>query len=207
MNCHRPSLESTALIWSFFHVLKTFMFWRLSCFEDFHVLKTFIFWRPCLSTWIMCCDGSLLGCRYRRAGIPTVGDLVVLFTFAVIGRYSHGLRSLNWDALQMVDPFIAGQFFQLWEWFCAKALGGFALKCSQMAGRVQLCWCGEVTVGSYFHIHLLWNDDVIVVIVSGVGEYEVAKCLNFGTCLCRMSSRVLLSERLWSWRQRDEWGV
>jgi hypothetical protein len=34
-------------------------------------------------------------------------------------------------------------------------LDDFALKCSQMAGRVQLCLCGEVTVGSYFHIHLL----------------------------------------------------
>ena len=58
----------------------------------------------------MCCDNSFLGNGYRRVGILAAGDLVTLVTFAVIGRYSHGLTSLNWDALRTADPFIAGQF-------------------------------------------------------------------------------------------------
>lgn len=50
-----------------------------------------------------------LGFGYRRAGILVAGDLVALITFAVIGRYSHGLTGLNWDVIQTADPFIAGK--------------------------------------------------------------------------------------------------
>jgi hypothetical protein len=45
---------------------------------------------------------------WGRAGILVAGDLVALITFAVIGRYSHGLTGLNWDVIQTADPFIAG---------------------------------------------------------------------------------------------------
>lgn len=43
-------------------------------------------------------------------GVLAAGDLVALLAFAVIGRASHGLTTLNWDALRTADPFIAGQF-------------------------------------------------------------------------------------------------
>lgn len=45
---------------------------------------------------------------WTRAGTLAAGDLVALVTFAVIGRASHGLTTLNWDALRTADPFIAG---------------------------------------------------------------------------------------------------
>jgi len=46
-------------------------------------------------------------------GVLAAGDLVALVTFAVIGRASHGLTTLNWDALRTADPFIAGQLKSL----------------------------------------------------------------------------------------------
>lgn len=53
-------------------------------------------------------EASSSSFSWGRAGILAAGDLVALVTFAVIGRYSHGLTSLNWDALRTADPFIAG---------------------------------------------------------------------------------------------------
>ncbi|MCO5597629.1 hypothetical protein L7F22_051710 [Adiantum nelumboides] len=36
------------------------------------------------------------------------GDVLVLFAFAALGRLSHGMSVMDWDALQTADPFIAG---------------------------------------------------------------------------------------------------
>uniref|UniRef100_A0A0D6R4T9 Uncharacterized protein n=1 Tax=Araucaria cunninghamii TaxID=56994 RepID=A0A0D6R4T9_ARACU len=36
------------------------------------------------------------------------GDMLALLTFCAVGRLSHGLTVLDWDAFRTADPFIAG---------------------------------------------------------------------------------------------------
>lgn len=47
----------------------------------------------------MCC---------RRMALLAGADVLALFLFATIGRYSHGLSVLDLETLHTADPFIAG---------------------------------------------------------------------------------------------------
>lgn len=49
----------------------------------------------------MCC---------RRVALLAGADVLALFLFATIGRYSHGLSVLDLETLHTADPFIAGMF-------------------------------------------------------------------------------------------------
>ncbi|KAH9539707.1 hypothetical protein CY35_15G071400 [Sphagnum magellanicum] len=56
---------------------------------------------------------------WGRVGLLAGGDVVALLSFAVIGRFSHGITTLDWDVVRTADPFIAG--WLLGSYF----LGGF----------------------------------------------------------------------------------
>lgn len=43
-----------------------------------------------------------------RVAFLVGGDIIVLLAFAAIGRLSHGMSVVDWDALRTADPFIAG---------------------------------------------------------------------------------------------------
>ncbi|KAI5057330.1 hypothetical protein GOP47_0027345 [Adiantum capillus-veneris] len=45
---------------------------------------------------------------WGRVAFLAGGDVLVLFAFAAIGRLSHGMSVVDWDALRTADPFIAG---------------------------------------------------------------------------------------------------
>ncbi|MCO5584186.1 hypothetical protein L7F22_038109 [Adiantum nelumboides] len=45
---------------------------------------------------------------WGRIAFLAGGDVLVLFAFAAIGRLSHGMSVVDWDALRTADPFIAG---------------------------------------------------------------------------------------------------
>ena len=49
----------------------------------------------------MCC---------RRVALLAGADVLALFVFSTIGRYSHGLSVLDLETLRTADPFIAGVF-------------------------------------------------------------------------------------------------
>ena len=55
----------------------------------------------------MCC---------RRVALLAGADVLALFVFATIGRYSHGLSVLDLETLRTADPFIAG--LCVWIFFC-----------------------------------------------------------------------------------------
>lgn len=45
---------------------------------------------------------------WGRIAFLAGGDIIVLLAFAAIGRLSHGMVVVDWDALRTADPFIAG---------------------------------------------------------------------------------------------------
>ncbi|TKY57923.1 hypothetical protein E2542_SST14978 [Spatholobus suberectus] len=57
--------------------------------------------------------------KWGRVALLAGADVLALFLFATIGRYSHGLSVLDFDTLRTADPFIAGWFLG------AYFLGGF----------------------------------------------------------------------------------
>nr|KYP72489.1 hypothetical protein KK1_005078 [Cajanus cajan] len=57
--------------------------------------------------------------KWGRVALLAGADVLALFLFATIGRYSHGLSVLDLDTLRTADPFIAGWFLG------AYFLGGF----------------------------------------------------------------------------------
>eukprot|EP01018_Ginkgo_biloba_P016888 Gb_39868 [translate_table: standard] len=44
---------------------------------------------------------------FGRVAVLAGGDMLALLTFAAIGRLSHGMTVLDWDAFRTADPFIA----------------------------------------------------------------------------------------------------
>lgn len=57
--------------------------------------------------------------KWGRVALLAGADVLALFLFATIGRYSHGLSVLDLETLRTADPFIAGWFLG------AYFLGGF----------------------------------------------------------------------------------
>ncbi|KAG4953623.1 hypothetical protein AAZX31_14G089200 [Glycine max] len=57
--------------------------------------------------------------KWGRVALLAGADVLALFVFATIGRYSHGLSVLDLETLRTADPFIAGWFLG------AYFLGGF----------------------------------------------------------------------------------
>ncbi|KAK7377003.1 hypothetical protein VNO80_02423 [Phaseolus coccineus] len=57
--------------------------------------------------------------KWGRVALLAGVDVLALFLFATIGRYSHGLSVLDLETLRTADPFIAGWFLG------AYFLGGF----------------------------------------------------------------------------------
>ncbi|KAG4934287.1 hypothetical protein JHK87_048289 [Glycine soja] len=57
--------------------------------------------------------------KWGRVALLAGADVLALFVFSTIGRYSHGLSVLDLETLRTADPFIAGWFLG------AYFLGGF----------------------------------------------------------------------------------
>jgi len=79
----------------------------------------------------MCC---------RRVALLAGADVLALFLFATIGRYSHGLSVLDLETLRTADPFIAGVFgfcydsgicvfgeFEVWKHWVFQCFAGWFL--------------------------------------------------------------------------------